>query len=77
LKPKRFKESERIALLAFRRDDAGKVGTDGRCPESGTIAEAYFPEDNRESEALLGMIVRGLHAVDVKESENARGITQG
>jgi len=41
------------------------------CAERGTITEADFAEDDGESEALLGMIVCGFHAVDIKESEDS------
>lgn len=57
--------------MALGRDDERKIGAESLCAERGTIAEADFAEYDGESEALLGVIVGGFHAVDVKKSEDA------
>ena len=71
MKQEGLEESERVTQLTFCGGDEGKVGAECVGAERGAAAEADFTEDDRKSEALLGMVVGGLHAVDVKEGEDS------
>ena len=69
-----MQERERVAVLTLGGGDKGKVGAECLRAERGTVAETDFAEDDGESEALLGLVVGGLHAVDVEEGEDSMGV---
>ena len=72
-----LQELERIAVLALGCSQQREIGAEGRCARCGAVAETDFTEDDREPEALLGMIVGRFHAIDVQKAEDAVGIACG
>ena len=72
-----MQESERVAVLTLGGGDKREIGAEGLRAEHGTVAETDLAEDDRQSEALLGMVVGGLHAVDIEEGEDSICIAFG
>lgn len=72
-----LKEGQGVAPLSLGGGQQREIGAEGGCAQSGAISEADFAEDDRESEALLGVIIGGFHAVDVEEGKEAQGVALG